>query len=98
MEQILDSKLLREDAIILVDNGKLMFTTITPKTHNSLVFARSFAVDTGNTANIDSTALGHWRKAGKLVDDFNRFVTADARIDQVILPIFDGIAEIRRAL
>ncbi|KAI4216247.1 MAG: hypothetical protein LQ351_001257 [Letrouitia transgressa] len=76
VEQILDSKLLREDAIILVDNGKLMFTTITPKTHNSLVFARSFAVDTGNTANIDSTALGHWRKAGKLVDDFNRFEVA----------------------
>ncbi len=59
------------------------------------VFARGFAVDMHNMANIDPAARDHWMEAGKLVQDFNSFVANDPRILVTMLPFFDGISEIR---
>jgi len=48
-----------------------------------------------NLANIDPSRLDHWVAAGKLMREFNSFVLHDPRVDVVVLPIFDGISEIR---
>ena len=46
-------------------------------------------------ANVDPSRLKHWISAGKLVNEFNAHVLNDARVDVLILPIFDGVSEIR---
>jgi len=78
-ELILDRGLLSSKGVILVDN----------------VFARGFAVDDANEANIDPAKLSHWIDAGRQVRDFNSFVAADPRVDVNMLPFFDGVSEIR---
>ena len=60
----------------------------------SIVFARGFAVDSDNKANIDPAEINHWIDAGKLVTEFNSFVAGDPRISVIMWPIFDGISEI----
>lgn len=79
VEQVLGRRLLTQRGIILVDN----------------VFARGFAVDSHNIANIEPALIAHWIEAGELVRDFNSFVTADPRVTVTMLPFFDGISEIR---
>ena len=61
---------------------------------NAIVFARGFAVDDGNTANIDAAKRDHWANAGRLVNDFNHFVAKDPRVVVSVFPFFDGISEI----
>ena len=58
------------------------------------MFARGFAVDRQNVANIDPATLDHWINAGGLVREFNTFVANDPRISVTMLPFFDGISEI----
>jgi len=79
VECILDRGLLSKNGVILVDN----------------VFARGFAVDTSNLANIDSTKINHWIDSGKLVNDFNSYVAKNPCVSVTLLPFFDGISEIR---
>ncbi|KXT18078.1 hypothetical protein AC579_4530 [Pseudocercospora musae] len=80
VSKILDRNLLAHNGVILVDN----------------VFARGFAVSSGNTANLpEPLNLGHWEDAGLLVREFNDFVASDRRVDVTVLPIFDGVSEIR---
>lgn len=59
------------------------------------VFARGFAVDKANIENIDPAQLSHWEKSGELMERFNAAMRKDTRIETLILPIFDGISQIR---
>lgn len=103
VKQILDRRLLAEHGIILVDNGasgsqsagNVICICLITLTARSAVFARGFAVDNDNTANIDPAKIDHWIEAGKLVTEFNSFVAGDKRISVIMLPFFDGISEIR---
>jgi len=100
VEQILDKGLLASDGIILVDNGASCQPQTNPASTTQLtfwaaVFARGFAVDSENVANIDSAKTEHWTEAGSMVREFNTFVASDARICVTMLPFFDGISEIR---
>ncbi|EME80878.1 uncharacterized protein MYCFIDRAFT_189246 [Pseudocercospora fijiensis CIRAD86] len=80
VSKILDRGLLAQGGVILVDN----------------VFARSFAVSSHNTTNLpEPLDLHHWEQAGELVREFNAFVASDPRVEVNVLPIFDGVSEIR---
>ncbi|KAH7378293.1 S-adenosyl-L-methionine-dependent methyltransferase [Pyrenochaeta sp. MPI-SDFR-AT-0127] len=81
---VLDLQLLAPDGIILVDNGL-----------TKAIFARGFVSDVDALANIEPSTVGHWRKAGALMRDFNAFVKNEARVTVSIVPIFDGVSEIR---
>jgi len=60
-----------------------------------IVFARGFVVDDANTANIETSTIDHWKRSGKLMREFGAFLRDDPRVRVLVLPIFDGIAEIR---
>ncbi|KAI0171909.1 hypothetical protein GGR52DRAFT_548274 [Hypoxylon sp. FL1284] len=81
VEAILKRKLLARDGVILADN----------------VFARGFAVDKANLVSIDLiiTQLAHWEASGELMKQFNIAMKNDKRVDTLVLPMFDGISEIR---
>ncbi|KAI1353075.1 S-adenosyl-L-methionine-dependent methyltransferase [Xylaria sp. FL0043] len=81
LSKILENKLLRENGVILVDN----------------VFARGFVIGKEILANVDADKLEHWKEAGQLVRDFNQFLCSDSRLRVILLPFFDGIAEVRLA-
>ncbi|KAI0434085.1 S-adenosyl-L-methionine-dependent methyltransferase [Xylaria sp. FL1042] len=79
--KILENKLLQEGGVILVDN----------------VFARGFVLGKEIPANVEVDKLDHWNAAGRLVRDFNEFLSNDSRVRVTLLPFFDGIAEVRMA-
>ncbi|KAH8742739.1 S-adenosyl-L-methionine-dependent methyltransferase [Diaporthe sp. PMI_573] len=76
---LLEQKLLAPDGVILVDN----------------VFARGFVVDKSNVQDIDVEHLTHWKESGELMRVFNTAMSQDQRVETLILPVFDGISEIR---
>lgn len=62
---------------------------------DSAVFARGFVSGIDALANIEPSTVGHWMKAGALMRAFNAFVKNEARVVVSIVPIFDGVSEIR---
>lgn len=76
---LLEQKLLAPNGVILVDN----------------VFARGFVVDMSNVQDIDGEHLTHWQESGELMKVFNTAMSQDQRVETLILPVFDGISEIR---
>ncbi|KAG8162604.1 hypothetical protein KVR01_008369 [Diaporthe batatas] len=79
VQVLLERKILAPNGVILVDN----------------VFARGFVVDNSNLQDIDSEQLKHWEESGELMKIFNRTMSQDQRVETLILPVFDGISEIR---
>ncbi|KAI9870081.1 MAG: hypothetical protein M1830_004707 [Pleopsidium flavum] len=80
VKQILDKKLLSPNGIILCDN----------------VFARglTFGKDSFNPY-LDNAVRPYWTDCGKALDQFNTFVASDPRVDVTMLPLFDGVSQIK---
>lgn len=92
---LLDLRLLAPGGIILVDNGEFNVFACSKTSTDDAVFARGFVSGVDALANIDPNTVGHWRNAGTLMREFNAFVNNDARVIVSIVPIFDGVSEIR---
>lgn len=48
-----------------------------------------------NVQDIDGEHLTHWQESGELMKVFNTAMSQDQRVETLILPVFDGISEIR---
>lgn len=67
-----------------------------PNNEILLVFARGFAVGDAELANIPHPPnMGHWTSSGDLMATFASNMENDPRVSVLILPLFDGIMEIR---
>lgn len=91
---VLDLQLLAPDGIILVDNGEFHVLSCLQSRPDDVVFARGFVCGVDALANIEPSTVGHWRKAGALMRDFNAFIKNEARVVVSMVPIFDGVSEI----
>jgi predicted O-methyltransferase YrrM len=92
---VLDLKLLSQEGVIFVNNGEFKACLcLEPKPDNA-VFARGFVSDIDAWANIELSTVGHWRKAGAMMKKFNAFIKNDARVVVSVVPMFEGVSEIR---
>ncbi|KAL1615418.1 putative secondary metabolism biosynthetic enzyme [Neofusicoccum ribis] len=79
VKQILDKKLLSEHGIILCDN----------------VFARGLTVGKDVSPNLSNAVRPYWTACGKALAKFNDYVFENEQVDVAVLPLFDGISQIK---
>ncbi|KAK0630430.1 S-adenosyl-L-methionine-dependent methyltransferase [Bombardia bombarda] len=79
VKTILDRKLLSKGGIILCDN----------------VFARGLTIGPDCAPWVNDHARAYWLGCGKALDEFNTELVKDPRVDVLILPVFDGVTQIR---
>ena len=99
LSKILDKRLLAPGGILYTDNGNLaaLLTqlhvpeALTPVT----VLARGFTLGNDRNPHVAEGARPWWEKAGAELQRFNRFVQEDSRVDVCLLPLFDGISQIK---
>ncbi|OAA54532.1 O-methyltransferase [Niveomyces insectorum RCEF 264] len=79
VRQILDKRLLAPKGLIVADN----------------IFARGLTISPDANPGLPEKVRPYWTENGKALRKFNTFVKNDARIDTVLLPVFDGITLIK---
>ncbi|KAK8043256.1 o-methyltransferase domain-containing protein [Apiospora phragmitis] len=79
VKTILDQKLLSPNGIILCDN----------------VFARGLTIGADCAPWVNDHVRPYWLGCGQALDGFNTRLVQDERVDVVVLPVFDGISQIR---
>ncbi|GAB1213262.1 hypothetical protein ATERTT37_002411 [Aspergillus terreus] len=79
VQTILDRKLLSPNGIILCDN----------------VFARGLTIGEDMAPWVNDHIRQYWLSCGKALDEFNTRLVDDPRVDVLILPVFDGVTQIR---
>ncbi|KAI9835616.1 MAG: hypothetical protein M1837_003705, partial [Sclerophora amabilis] len=79
VKTILDNKLLSPNGIILCDN----------------VFARGLTIGKDTNPHLDDAVRPYWTECGKALDHFNKYVASDPRVDVTMLPLFDGVSQIK---
>ncbi|KAK2007133.1 S-adenosyl-L-methionine-dependent methyltransferase [Colletotrichum eremochloae] len=81
VQTILDRKLLSPNGIILCDNA--------------IVFARGLTIGPDCAPWLNDHARPYWLECGKALHEFNSTIFNDTRVDVVILPLFDGVTQIK---
>jgi len=76
---ILDQKLLSPGGIILCDN----------------VFARGLTIGADAAPWLNDHVRAYWLSCGQALNQFNTDLVKDPRVDVLILPVFDGVTQIR---
>ncbi|KAK7742005.1 hypothetical protein SLS53_004589 [Cytospora paraplurivora] len=79
VQTILDQKLLSPRGIILCDN----------------VFARGLSVGADAAPWLNDHVRPYWLNCGEALNRFNKDLVKDTRVDVLILPVFDGVTQIR---
>ncbi|MCJ1360923.1 hypothetical protein MMC16_000018 [Acarospora aff. strigata] len=79
VKTILDKKLLSPTGIILCDN----------------VFARGLTIAEDVNPHLDPKVRDYWLACGKALAHFNTYVASDPRVDVTMLPVFDGVSQIK---
>ncbi|ROW17648.1 hypothetical protein VPNG_00858 [Cytospora leucostoma] len=79
VQTILDQKLLSPRGIILCDN----------------VFARGLSVGADAAPWLNDHVRPYWLSCGEALNRFNNDIVKDKRVDVLILPLFDGVTQIR---
>ncbi|KAK4174352.1 S-adenosyl-L-methionine-dependent methyltransferase [Triangularia setosa] len=79
VKTILDQNLLSPNGIILCDN----------------VFARGLTVGPDCAPWLNDHVHPYWLGCGQALDQFNSGLIEDSRIDVLLLPVFDGVSQIR---
>ncbi|KZL74856.1 sam-dependent o-methyltransferase [Colletotrichum incanum] len=79
VQTILDRKLLSPNGIIFCDN----------------VFARGLSVGADCAPWINDHIRQYWLSCGQALHEFNTRIVQDPRVDVLILPVFDGITQIK---
>jgi predicted O-methyltransferase YrrM len=79
VKQILDKKLLSKSGIILCDN----------------VFARGLTLGKDMNPSLSNAVRPYWTACGRALAKFNEFVANDGRVDVTVLPLFDGVSQIK---
>ncbi|KAK8095675.1 o-methyltransferase domain-containing protein [Apiospora kogelbergensis] len=76
---ILDQKLLSPNGIILCDN----------------VFARGLTIGADCAPWVNDHIRQYWLSCGQALDGFNTRLIQDPRVEVVVLPVFDGVSQIK---
>ncbi|KAL2140869.1 hypothetical protein VTI28DRAFT_3160 [Corynascus sepedonium] len=79
VQTILDKKLLSPNGIILCDN----------------VFARGLSVGPDCAPWLNDHVRPYWLSCGQALNEFNTNLVKDKRVDVLLLPVFDGVTQIR---
>ncbi|KAK7955612.1 o-methyltransferase domain-containing protein [Apiospora aurea] len=79
IKTILDQKLLSPDGIVLCDN----------------VFARGLTIGADCAPWVNDHVRPYWLACGQALDGLSTRLVQDERVDVVVLPVFDGISQIR---
>lgn len=79
VKTILDQKLLSPNGIILCDN----------------VFARGLSIGPDCAPWLNDHVRPYWLSCGQALDEFNTNLMKDERVDVLLLPLFDGVTQIR---
>ncbi|KAH0420829.1 hypothetical protein CcaCcLH18_13790 [Colletotrichum camelliae] len=79
VQTILDRKLLSPDGIILCDN----------------VFARGLAIGPDCAPWLNDHVRPYWLGCGQALHEFNSKICYDDRVETLILPLFDGVTQIK---
>ncbi len=102
VKTILDKKLLAPNGIILCDNGTSPpppyfnpHHNPTTDQHANVVFARGLTIGEDINPHLESSKREYWLACGKALDHFNRYVASDDRVDVTMLPVFDGVSQIK---
>ena len=102
LDIILGRKLLSRRGFILVDNGTQVFRPIS--THQCphsitvfqiLVFARGFTFGEDFNPYVEKIRGPFWEASGETLRLINKNFVEDPRIDTLILPMFDGVTQIK---
>ncbi|KAH6658495.1 putative SAM-dependent O-methyltransferase [Truncatella angustata] len=79
VQTILDQKLLSQNGIILCDN----------------VFARGLTIGADAAPWLNDHVRPYWLGCGQALDEFNTRLVEDPRVDVLIMPVFDGVTQIK---
>lgn len=59
------------------------------------VFARGLTVGKDVSPSLSNAVRPYWTACGQALQQFNAFVASDPRVDVTVLPLFDGISQIK---
>lgn len=59
------------------------------------VFARGLTVGKDVSPSLSNAVRPYWTACGQALQQFNTFVVSDPRVDVTVLPLFDGISQIK---
>lgn len=59
------------------------------------VFARGMTINENFNPYLPKSTRTYWVECGKALDKFNTYVANDPRIDVTMLPLFDGVSQIK---
>ena len=100
---ILEKKLLSPNGIILRDNGRLskfdtrlsLLYTASKADVLPPVFARGITIGKDFNPYIEPKMKSFWEESAEALKSFNKALVEDPRIDVVLLPLFDGVTQIK---
>lgn len=59
------------------------------------VFARGMTISENANPYLLDNVRSYWTKCGQALEKFNSYVASDLRVDVTILPLFDGVSQIK---
>ena len=106
VKQILGKRLLSDNGVIICDNGRscsfysvLIFskskTEFADHFSTVLVFARGLTIGKDVSPSLSNAVRPYWTACGAALAQFNDFMVKDDRVDVTVLPLFDGISQIK---
>ncbi|KAK0513083.1 hypothetical protein JMJ35_004069 [Cladonia borealis] len=79
VKTVLDQKLLARDGVIICDN----------------VFSRGLAITENAGAHLNQELVPYWIECGKKMQKLSAFCKNDQRVDNLVLPLYDGMSLIK---
>lgn len=59
------------------------------------VFARGMTISEKANPYLLDDVRSYWTKCGQALDKFNSYIASDPRVDVTIIPVFDGVSQIK---
>lgn len=72
-----------------------MHSMFAQSTDPPIVFARGLTIGEDMAPWVNDHIRQYWLSCGKALDEFNTRLVDDPRVDVLILPVFDGVTQVR---
>ena len=59
------------------------------------VFARGMTISNKANPYLLDDVRSYWTKCGQALDQFNSYIANDPRVDVTVIPVFDGVSQIK---
>jgi hypothetical protein len=73
----------------------LIIMTESSLNHNFTVFARGMSIGKDCAPWLNDHVRGYWQNCGEALDEFNTNIVKNPSVNVLILPLFDGITQIK---